>query len=233
MRDKFVTSSLAVHSLPRALLSPTRLAPCHAFHAIATSMLTARNRAVANCAALALVMLVVLFADVAWAFTFEDVAQRAKTLAAASFKTIKNDLPAEVRDLTYDQYRDIRFKSDQALWRAARLPFEVAFFHQGLFFNDRIKVNELAADGVREIKFSPELFDYGLNKLDPRKMGGLGFAGFRVHYPLNTPKYKDEVVVFLGAFAIGAVRRTARQCELFPRAGQGTAVRDLGPRRRC
>ena len=144
-------------------------------------------------------MLVVLFADVAWAFTFEDVAQRAKTLAAASFKTIKNDLPAEVRDLTYDQYRDIRFKSDQALWRAARLPFEVAFFHQGLFFNDRIKVNELAADGVREIKFSPDLFDYGLNKLDPRKMADLGFAGFRVHYPLNTPKYKDEVVVFLGA----------------------------------
>src|SRR5438046_10604210 len=30
-------------------------------------------------------------------------------------------------------------------------------------------------------------------------MHELGFAGFRVHHPLNTPKYKDEVLVFLGA----------------------------------
>jgi glucans biosynthesis protein len=27
----------------------------------------------------------------------------------------------------------------------------------------------------------------------------LGFAGFRIHYPLNTPAYKDELIVFLGA----------------------------------
>ena len=27
----------------------------------------------------------------------------------------------------------------------------------------------------------------------------MGFAGFRVHFPVNTPAYKDEVLVFLGA----------------------------------
>jgi glucans biosynthesis protein len=27
----------------------------------------------------------------------------------------------------------------------------------------------------------------------------LGFAGFRVHYPLQTPTYKDELIAFLGA----------------------------------
>ena len=26
-----------------------------------------------------------------------------------------------------------------------------------------------------------------------------GFGGFRIHYPLNTPKYADELVAFLGA----------------------------------
>src|SRR3546814_8792860 len=27
----------------------------------------------------------------------------------------------------------------------------------------------------------------------------LGYAGFRIHYPLNNPEYKDELAVFLGA----------------------------------
>jgi periplasmic glucans biosynthesis protein len=57
----------------------------------------------------------------------------------------------------------------------------------------------LSSDGIREIKFDPADFDYGANKIDPQKMRSLGFAGFRVHYPLNTPKYKDEVLSFLGA----------------------------------
>ena len=30
-------------------------------------------------------------------------------------------------------------------------------------------------------------------------MRNLGFAGFRVHYAINSPKYKDEILVFLGA----------------------------------
>ena len=33
----------------------------------------------------------------------------------------------------------------------------------------------------------------------------MGFAGFRVHYPINTTKYKDEVVAFLGASYFRAV----------------------------
>ena len=35
----------------------------------------------------------------------------------------------------------------------------------------------------------------------------VGFAGFRIHYALNDPKYKDEVTVFLGASYFRAVGR--------------------------
>src|SRR5207237_1729884 len=90
-------------------------------------------------------------------------------------------------------------KPDRALWRDAKLPFEVAFFHLGLHFVQPVKINEVNGGTVREIKFDPALFDYGANRIDPQHMSGLGFAGFRVHYPVNTPKYKDEVLVFLGA----------------------------------
>ena len=135
----------------------------------------------------------------AYAFDFELVANRARQLAAAPYKTGDAKLPKELQDLNYDQLRDIRFKPDRALWRDAKLPFELAFYHLGLYFDRPVRINELVGDTVREIRFDPALFDYGANKIDPNRMRGLGFAGFRVHYPLNTPKYKDEVLVFLGA----------------------------------
>jgi glucans biosynthesis protein len=52
---------------------------------------------------------------------------------------------------------------------------------------------------VREVVFDPANFNYGANKLDRAQLDKLGFAGFRIHYPLNSPRYKDELAVFLGA----------------------------------
>ena len=135
----------------------------------------------------------------ALAFNFEDVAERARQLAAASFKPQESKLPSEIEKLNYDEFRDIRFKPARSLWRADRLPFEIAFFHEGLFFKQPVKINEVSVEGVHEIKFTPDLFDYGSNKIDPGAMRDLGFAGFRVHYAINSPRYKDEVLVFLGA----------------------------------
>jgi glucans biosynthesis protein len=131
-------------------------------------------------------------------FGFDDVAARAKALAAAPFKA--PPAPSkEVQGLNHDQYRDIRFKPERAHWRGARLPFELAFFHPGWYFDRPVKIHEVGAFGVREIRYDPELFDYGNSRVQPDKVRNLGFAGFRVHYNLNTPKYKDELVSFLGA----------------------------------
>ena len=65
-----------------------------------------------------------LYGLLAWqlalAFNFEDVAQRARQLAAASFKPQESKLPSAIEKLTYDEFRDIRFKPARSLWRAAR-----------------------------------------------------------------------------------------------------------------
>ncbi len=140
------------------------------------------------------------FANGALAFGFSDVVQRAKQLAAAPYVNAPTtNLPKDLQGLTHDQYLNISFNPDKAWWRSAKLPFELAFFHQGIHFNQPVKINELVGAKVREIKFSPDFFDYGANKVDLSKVQGLGFAGFRAHYAINTPKFKDEVVVFLGA----------------------------------
>jgi glucans biosynthesis protein len=151
-----------------------------------------------------------LASSAALALDFNEVAQRARQLAAKPHEKPAVNLPKELQSLTYDQLRDIRYKPDRFLWRGGKSRFEVAFFHQGLYFDQPVRINEVSSDGVREIPFNPDDFDYGANKLDPQKFKGAGFAGFRVHYPINTPHYKDEVLVFLGASYFRALGKDQR-----------------------
>src|SRR4051812_36379477 len=68
----------------------------------------------------------------ACAALFDDVGNQARALAARPFVAQpKPATPAASDALTYDQYRDIRFRPDHSLWRAEKLPFEVQFFHPG------------------------------------------------------------------------------------------------------
>ena len=142
-------------------------------------------------------------------FTLDDVAARAALLAASPFKQPNSNLPDEVKKLTYDQHRDIRFSPEKALWRQAQLRFEIMFFHQGWYFDQPVRINEVTPRGVREIAFDPDDFDYGKNKIDRSRLKGLGFAGFRVHFPVNT-RYYDETLAFLGASYFRALGREQR-----------------------
>ena len=132
-------------------------------------------------------------------FGFDDVVARARALSGTAQRLPENNLSQELLDLDYDQYRDIRFRPDRALWRDARLPFEVQFFHPGFHYRRPVRIHEITVAGVRDVPFAREQFDYGKNRIDTAKLRAPGFAGFRVHFPLNSPKYKDEVLVFLGA----------------------------------
>ena len=141
------------------------------------------------------------------AFGLDDVARRAKELAAQPWKPPPDRLPPELRELEYDALRDIRFKPEAALWRNDRLPFELQFMHLGRSVRTPIKIHTVDPSGVHDVPFDPALFDYGANRFDPRKFHDLGWAGFRVHYALNNPSYKDEVLVFHGASYFRALGR--------------------------
>jgi glucans biosynthesis protein len=165
-------------------------------------------------------LLILALPGLARAFGFDDVAARAKELGALPYAAPPQQLPAELRNLDYDAYRDIRFRPDHALWRAEKLPFELMFFHPGRGFQETVRVNTIDARGVKRVEFSPSMFDYGHNAFDPQKWGKLGFAGFRVHYPINKPTYKDEVLVFLGASYFRAVAKD----EVYGLSARGVAI---------
>jgi periplasmic glucans biosynthesis protein len=155
-------------------------------------------------------LLAATIAEPAKAFDFDDVAARAEAQARKPYRALNKEPPKELQALTYDEYRDIRFRPDHALWHEENLPFELMFFHLGKFQVDPVLINEVTPRGARHIKYRSADFDYGQNDLSPQKWGDLGFAGFRAHYPLNNPEYKDELIVFLGASyfrALGANQR--------------------------
>jgi periplasmic glucans biosynthesis protein len=140
-------------------------------------------------------------------FGLDDVAAKARRMASESFRDPRGEVPRWLLDIGYDQWRDIRFRTDRALWRELGLPSEAQFFHPGLYYDRVVRVNEIDAKGVKEVPFSPDLFDYGRNEFASRVPQGLGFAGFRLHYPLKRGDYKDELIVFLGASYFRALGR--------------------------
>jgi glucans biosynthesis protein len=160
-----------------------------------------RNRAVA---ALALALTA---ARAAAGFGLEDVAARAQKLAGAPFQAGTGEVPEWLTKISYDQWRDIRFRPERALWSENRNSFQVQFFHVGLFYDRAVKIHVVDAEGVRPVPFSPSDFDYGRNEFGSRVPQDAGFAGFRLHYPIRRSDYLDEVIVFLGASYFRAVGR--------------------------
>ncbi|HWP66965.1 MAG TPA: glucan biosynthesis protein G [Candidatus Limnocylindria bacterium] len=152
------------------------------------------------------------------AFDLDTVATHARQLAQAPFDDPQR-VPEWLAQISYDQWRDIRYRADTALWKGSG-SFTVQFFHPGLFYNRTVNVNVVDSTGVHPVPFSPSHFDYGRNDFASRVPQDLGYAGFRVHYPIKTPNYQDEVIVFLGASYFRAVGKR----EVFGLSARGLAI---------
>lgn len=161
-------------------------------------------------AAAALLAAALLASLPARAFDLDDVEREAIALASNRYRPPENRVPRALRDLSYDQYRSIRYLPDKAAWRGSGLPFEIMFFHAGFYYAEPVRIAEIVGQRVQEFPFSSELFDYGKSGIDTSAIKNAGFAGFRIHYALNTPRYKDEVLVFLGASYFRALGKGQR-----------------------
>jgi glucans biosynthesis protein len=136
-------------------------------------------------------------------FDASTVREAARALAAAPYKAPAENLPGPISDLTYDQYRDIRFRPDQAIWRPAALPFQMQLFHRGFLYKQRVDMFEVSEGVARPVRYNPDLFTFQNVPRPPNE--DLGFAGFRLHGPINRADYYDEICAFLGASYFRAV----------------------------
>ncbi|AUZ48985.1 MULTISPECIES: glucan biosynthesis protein G [Pseudomonas] len=134
-----------------------------------------------------------------WAFSLDDVSAKAKELAGQKYEAPRSNLPNEFREMKFADYQKIRFRNEKAEWADQNTPFKLSFYHQGMHFDTPVKINEVTADSVQEIKYDPNRFDFGDVKFDPKATEQLGYAGFRVLFPINKADKQDEIMTMLGA----------------------------------
>ncbi len=133
-----------------------------------------------------------------WGFGFQDVVARAKTLAEQPYKA-PEPIPKRMQDLSYEQYQGIRFRPDQSLWHASHSRFQVMLLSPGLYYRHAVKLHVIDAQGVHEVPFRKDLFTFADDEVARRVPPDLGYAGFKLTYPLRRAHSQNQFLVFGGA----------------------------------
>lgn len=129
-------------------------------------------------------------------FDWDWLKGHARELAQQPFQAPGDQRPPAMAALSWDQYNAIRFRRDHALWAGTGLPFQIQFFHLGIFYQTAVRIFEVADGSARPIQYDSSLFDYGPTRFDPPLSKDLGFAGWRLHAHTD---FAQDVAVFLGA----------------------------------
>lgn len=151
-------------------------------------------------------------------FDFDKLTELARKVAREPFKP-PQPVPDFLQKLSYDDYRDIRFDPAGSLWKEQG-NFQVQFIHPGLFYQHAVTINAIEPQGIRKVPFAPGLFTYGRNKFADKISPDLGFAGFRLTYPLEKKNELNHVIVFAGASYFRAVGKN----QVFGLSARGAAV---------
>jgi glucans biosynthesis protein len=164
-------------------------------------------------------------AGAATSFDRKKLIGMAEDLAKKPYKAPAGKLPPSLKAIDYDTYRTLRFRPDKSLWAGQKLGFTAQFFHLGFLFKDKVTINEVVDGQSRQIAYSPEQFNFG----GPAPKGlddpDLGYAGFRIHAPMNRPDYYDEVGAFLGASYFRLLGRGLR----YGKSARGLAIDTAAP----
>lgn len=137
----------------------------------------------------------------------ETVLQLALELSRKPFVPPARDAADAAKKLTYDQFRDIRFRPDKSIWRGAALGYELQLLPGGWIYDLPIEIDILDDGKLQPLTADPSYFSFGRLTEPLAKDVHLSLSGFRVHAPINRSDYLDEIVVFQGASYFRAVAR--------------------------
>ncbi|WP_455385713.1 glucan biosynthesis protein [Acidihalobacter prosperus] len=153
-----------------------------------------------------LAVLISSSAAAAGSFGFGQVVDKARALAAQPYEA-PAEVPKFLRELDHSTYRQIRFKPEHALWRAADSRFQVSLVSPGLYYRHAVKIDVVDAEGVHPIAYDRQHFEFPNQKLAQQVPADLGYAGFRLSYPLNGKNGRAGFLEFAGASNFRGVGR--------------------------
>ena len=143
-------------------------------------------------------------------FGYDEVVRQAKILGERPFDAQGLTIPSELSKLTYDSYREIRFRRDKAFWREGGSDYRLFPFHLGFLYDKPVLVHIIKDGNAIPIPFTTGLFEYGKVPVPKQLSPSVGFAGFAVTTNLNDPNVQDEVISFLGASYFRLIGRSHR-----------------------
>lgn len=132
---------------------------------------------------------------------------------------------AALQQLSYDQYRDIRFNSDQGIWRNEQVPFRVELLPAGFLFRTPVKVSIVENGVARDIVGNPQMFSLGPLVEKTLADQPLPLSGFRARTHINSRSVWDEFLVFQGASYFRAIDRGGA----YGLSARGLALRTAHP----
>lgn len=158
------------------------------------------------------------------AFNEATVPDLARALAQRPHRSRSTPLPREFQNLDYDSYRRVEFDRRQAWWNDTSLPFRIMPHHRGFLFQDRVDVFEVSEGQAAPLRYAPDQFRYdGLPV--PAQPEDIGFAGFRILFPVNRGDHFDEICSFLGASYFRGLGRG----HAYGLSARGLAIRTADP----
>ena len=152
------------------------------------------------------------------AFSAAAVRERARRMSAEPWR-MPPRAAASVAGVSYDDYRQIRFRRDKWLWAGGGSQFAANFFAAAYGADKIVALHEVADGRDRVLAFDPGLFDM------PDSMAKIGaaltgYSGFRLLAPLNRPDLMDEIGAFQGA----SYFRSLGQGQLYGLSARGLSI---------
>lgn len=131
-------------------------------------------------------------------FNFQNVVEQAKALAAKPYEP-PTPIPKFMQALSFNEYQNIRFNPDKSLWRENKSKFQVMLVSPGLHYAHSVTVNVIDGQDVHPLAYRKDYFIFTDPDLEKRVPPDLGFAGFKLTYPLTKPEVQNQFLVFAGA----------------------------------
>lgn len=141
-------------------------------------------------------------------FSFNDVIAQARSNASVPYQKISVQQQSAFSQLTYDQYRNIRFDSSKAVWAASDSPFRLDVFPAGFLFTTPVRIFLIEKGTASEFHADEDMF---INDSGKKLSGSsrIPLSGFRIRNQLNERGVWDEFLVFQGASYFRAASRNS------------------------
>lgn len=159
-------------------------------------------------------------------FTANTVPEMAKRLSAENPAPRVLDSGSPLRQISFDQYRDIRINADSAVWRNEQVPYRLEILPAGFLFEAPVTVSVVESGMARDIASQPGTFILGpsiakqLGAINP-----LPLSGFRLRGHINSRSAWDEFLVFQGA----SYFRSIGKGNQYGVSARGLALRTASP----